>query len=305
MVTERAEANVVAESDSPTPSPSPEGEGDTVSIGTGTTAAAPDRRKVRINRADAAAAALSDWLTVLWLTPAMDRLFTGPPGDRRRFLDRLTLALAPGHGRHASRYEAALRARNRLLSDPAPLDEEWCAALEAQLGEHGTALMEARAATVAALNDALAGAPDEPFAKPLLAIAGTEADLGAALAARRPRDRQAGRTLIGPHRHDLAVTHAAKRQPAEQCSTGEQKAMLLALVLAHADLVADKAERRPILLLDEVAAHLDPLRRAALFARLADAGGQVWMTGTEAGLFADLPSDAVHFRVVPGRIEPA
>ncbi|MCA1749635.1 MAG: type II toxin-antitoxin system RelE/ParE family toxin [Sphingomonadales bacterium] len=288
------------------PTPSPEGEGE-VSIGTGTTVAAPDRRKVRINGADASATALADWLTVLWLTPAMDRLFTGSPSDRRRFLDRLTLALEPGHGRHAARYEAALRARNRLLSDPGALDADWCAALELQLGEHGAALAEARARTVAALNAALASEPDAPFAKPLLAIEdpGPEADLGHALAAHRARDRRAGRTLIGPHRHDLAVTHAAKAQPAEHCSTGEQKAMLLALILAQADLVADQAGCRAVLLLDEVAAHLDPLRRAALFERLGAAGGQVWMTGTEPGLFADLPGDAQRFAVEPGKILPA
>ena len=292
--------------DSPTPNPFRKREGDFVSIGTGTTSAAPDRRKVRINGADASATALSDWLSVLWLTPAMDRLFTGPPSDRRRFLDRLTLALEPGHGRHASRYEAALRARNRLLADTGPLDADWCAALEVQLGEHGEALAEARARTVAALNEALASEPDEPFAKPLLAVEGVahEADLGAALAAHRPRERKAGRTLLGPHRDDLAVTHAAKAQPAEQCSTGEQKAMLLALILAHADLVAAKAGRRPILLLDEVAAHLDPVRRAALFERLAAAGGQVWMTGTEPALFTGLPGDASHFRVESGRVSP-
>jgi DNA replication and repair protein RecF len=251
-------------------------------IGTGTTAAAPERRQVRINGAPAAANSLADWLSVLWLTPAMDRLFADSASGRRRFLDRLVLALHPGHAMHSARYDAAMRARNKLLAEVGPWDEAWLEALEARMADHGAAIAEARAATVATLAARLAVAPEGPFARPLIALeGGATADLAAA----RTRDAAAGRTLAGPHRADLFVTHEAKQQPAGLCSTGEQKALLIGLILAHADLVADRTQRRPILLLDEIAAHLDPGRRAALFARLDEAGGQVWMTGTEPALF--------------------
>jgi DNA replication and repair protein RecF len=256
-----------------------------IDIGTGSTASAPERRQVRINGANASANALSEWLSILWLTPAMDRLFTEGAGGRRRFLDRLVLALAPGHAIHAARYEAAMRARNKLLGEERP-DRDWLVALEARMAEHGMALAEARAATVAALGERLAAAPEGPFARAGLMLEGWNGgDLASALAGGRAREAAAGRTLLGPHRVDLRVTHLGKGQAAERCSTGEQKALLLGIVLAHADLVADEAGRRPILLLDEVAAHLDPSRRAALFDRLAGGGGQVWMTGTERSLF--------------------
>lgn len=277
--------NVLPTGTGPTPSPSPEAEG-SMDIGTGTTPAAPERRQVRVNGAPASANSLSEWLSVLWLTPAMDRLFTESASGRRRFLDRLTLALAPAHAVHASRYEAAMRARNKLLAEERP-DPAWLAALEARMAEHGAALAEARGATVQALSERLAAAPEGPFARAGLALEGwTGGDLAHELAACRARDAAAGRTLAGPHRTDLAVTHLGKGQAAALCSTGEQKALLLGLVLAHADLVAERADRRPILLLDEVAAHLDPVRRAALFERLEAGGGQVWMTGTEPGLFS-------------------
>lgn len=265
--------------------------GGDVDLGTGTLPGTPDRRRVRINGAGASATALTEWLSILWLTPAMDRLFADAPGGRRAFLDRLALALEPAHAHHASRYEAAMRARNRLLGDEAPLDTEWCAALELQMAEHGSALAAARDRTIDALNARLADQPDGPFAKAHLALEGWESDgdLGAALARGRDRDRAAGRSLTGPHRSDLAVTHLGKGQPADRCSTGEQKALLLSIVLAHADLVADRGGRRPLVLLDEVAAHIDPVRRAALFERLAAGGGQVWMTGTEWALFDAIP----------------
>ena len=280
--------------------------GGPVDLGTGTTPQTPERRLVRINGATASATALGEWLSVLWLTPAMDRLFGDTPGARRRFLDRLVLAFSPGHARHVSRYEAAMRARNRLLADEAPLDEEWCAALEAQMVEHGAALAEARGEALAALNELMSDAPDGPFARASLAMDGWEGegDLARELASGRPRDRAAGRTLSGPHRSDLAVMHLGTGRPAAHCSTGEQKALLLSTILAHADLVAARSERRPILLLDEVAAHLDPARRAALFARLADTGGQVWMTGTEPALFDEIPSDSSHFSIAGSVISP-
>lgn len=278
--------------------------GGDVDLGTGTLSAAPDRRRVRINGASASAAALGEWLSILWLTPAMDRLFTDAPVGRRAFLDRLTLALEPGHARHASRYEAAMRARNRLLAEDASLDLDWCMALEAQMAEHGCALSDARTRTVAMLNERLAGEPNGPFARAGLAIDGwpPAMDFARALDEGRARDRAAGRSLTGPHRSDLAVMHIGKRQPADRCSTGEQKALLLGIVLAHADLVAARAGRRPLVLLDEVAAHLDPLRRAALFERLAASCGQVWMTGTEPGLFAGIGESACCYTVRDGSV---
>jgi DNA replication and repair protein RecF len=269
-----------------------------IDIGTGASREAPERRQVRVNGAQASANSLSETLSVLWLTPAMDRLFADAASGRRRFLDRLVLALRPDHATHAARYEAAMRARNKLLAEEGPWDEAWLAALEARMAEHGAAIAEARAASVAALGERLAAAPEGPFARALIALdGGALSDLAAA----RARDAAAGRTLAGPHRTDLLVTHAGKDQPASLSSTGEQKALLIGLILAHADLVATRTGRRPILLLDEIAAHLDPARRAALFDRLSEAGGQVWMTGTEPALFEGIASEASHFAIVDGR----
>jgi DNA replication and repair protein RecF len=285
--------------------PSSDSEG-AIDLGTGTLAAAPERRQVRINGTQASATSLAEWLSVLWLTPAMDRLFLEGAGGRRRFLDRLVLALAPAHAVHAARYEAAMRARNKLLGEEQP-DAAWLAALETRLAEHGIAMAEARAATVASLSERLEAAPEGPFARARIAVEGWQPQGADAfldeLARGRSRDAAAGRTLAGPHRTDLAVVHAGKDQPAARCSTGEQKALLLGLVLAHADLVADRSGRRPILLLDEVAAHLDPSRRAALFERLERGGGQVWMTGTEPSLFAGIGTDASRFVVAEGTVQ--
>lgn len=275
---------------------------DGVMLGTGVAPTAPDRRQVRIGGVASSANALADHLSIVWLTPAMDRLFLDSPVGRRRFLDRLTLALHPAHAAHSARYEAAMRARNRLLTDPRRADPAWLTALEAQMGEHGAALGDARADLVARLNAALSDQPDEPFARPLVAIAGQEdGPLAPLLAQNRRREAAAGRTLSGPHRHDLAVTHIAKNQPAALCSTGEQKALLLSILLAHAALVAADRGQPPVLLLDEVAAHLDPSRRDALFDRLRRTGGQVWMTGTEESLFNGL-SDATRLTVTAGHV---
>ena len=286
-------------------SPSPPAlAGGVVTLATGTLATAPERRQVRINSAPASVTALSERLSVLWLTPAMDRLFSGSAGDRRRFLDRLVLALEPGHATHAARYEAAMRARNKLLAEPEHADPAWLAALEAGMAEHGLALAEARERTVAALAEAIAAAPSVDFPRASLVLEGWASKyLAHRLRANRGRDAAAGRATEGPHRHDLAVTHLAKGQPAARASTGEQKALLLGLVLAHAELVTERRGAAPILLLDEVAAHLDPARRAALFARL-DGRGQVWMTGTEPALFAAVGT-ASRFHVEGGRIDPA
>jgi DNA replication and repair protein RecF len=274
-----------------------------VDIGTGTQPAAPERRQVRINGAPAAVNSLSEWLSVLWLTPAMDRLFAGSAGDRRRFLDRLVLALDPTHAHHSTRYDAAMRARTKLLAEPETADAAWLTALEEAMVEHGTAVAEARARTVAALDERLSAAPEDEFARAEIALDGWSAsDLRQVLPHNRARDAAAGRATEGPHRQDLAVTHRGKRMPAARCSTGEQKALLLGLVLAHAELVAARRGAAPILLLDEVAAHLDPKRRAALFARL-EGRGQVWMTGTEAALFEGI-GEASRFHVRPGTVAP-
>jgi DNA replication and repair protein RecF len=233
----------------------------------------------------------------------MDRLFTGPAGDRRRFLDRLVLALEPSHARHAARYEAAMRSRNKLLSEPAYADPAWLDALEAQMAEHGAAIAEARSRTVASLGERTGASADDHFPGALLSLEGwIAADLPAELRQSRSRDAAAGRTLVGPHRQDFVVVHQPKAMPAAQSSTGEQKALLLGLVLAHAALVAEMRDQPPILLLDEVAAHLDPKRREALFARL-EGRGQVWMTATEAALFDGI-GGASRFHVRPGAIAP-
>jgi DNA replication and repair protein RecF len=275
-----------------------------VEIGTGTLAAAPERRQVRINGAPASVNSLSEWLSILWLTPAMDRLFLGSAGERRRFLDRLVLALEPGHAHHSARYEAAMRARNKLLAEGAHPDPSWLSALELQMAEHGRVIASARQRTVTALGERLEAVPDDEFARARLGLEGwRESDLATELRDCRVRDAAAGRAGAGPHRQDLAVEHAAKRMPAARSSTGEQKALLLGLILAHAELVAERRGEPPLLLLDEVAAHLDPIRRSALFARL-EGRGQVWMTATEATLFNGIGS-ASHFHVEPGRIIPA
>jgi DNA replication and repair protein RecF len=231
--------------------------GDT-DLGTGTSPGAPERRQVRISGAPAAVNSLGEWLSILWVTPAMDRLFTGSASERRRFLDRLVLALEPGHAHHSARYDAAMRARNKLLADE-KWDEAWLESLELAMAEHGAAVAEARQRTIDALEQALAAAPQDEFARAAVAIEGWgERDLAAALAANRQRDSAAGRATEGPHRQDLAVVHRAKQMPSASSSTGEQKALLLGLVLAHAELVANRRGEPPILLLDEVAAHLDP-----------------------------------------------
>ena len=272
-------------------------------IGTGVEAAQPDRRKVRINGANASINNLAEWLSAIWLTPSMDRLFVDGAGARRRFLDRLVLALEPGHARHASRYEKAVQQRNRILATHAAPDPFWLDAIETQMAESGNFIVEARARMLAALDVQLAILPEDPFPVPdiVLAMEGpTNAqELREIWRSSRRKDAGAGRTLTGPHRADLVVHNRANGQAADRCSTGEQKALMLSLILAHAALVSAQRGAPPILLLDEVAAHLDPDRRAALFARLGDTGAQVWMTGTEAALF-DTIGPAAHLVAVPG-----
>ncbi|ABC63890.1 DNA replication/repair protein RecF [Erythrobacter litoralis] len=279
--------------------------GEPVQLGTMVDPARPGRRRVRVNGAEASAVSLGEWLAIGWLTPAMDGIFMGPAGDRRRFVDRMALALDPLHARHASRYENVLRERNRLLGDEREPDPTWLDGIEAQMAKHGSALAQSRARLVGVLVETLASHPDEPFARPLLAILTEspfeEEALRVALRANRGRDRRAGRTLIGPHRDDLTVTMAGKDTPAASCSTGEQKAMLIAITLAHGELAA--RGRPGVMLLDEVAAHIDPVRREALFERLRETGAQVWMTGTELAPFAAIEAEAAVWRVSGGSLE--
>lgn len=269
--------------------------------------AAPERRLLRANGAAAPLATLSDWSAQLWLTPAMDRLFSDPASGRRRFLDRLVLALHPGHAGHAARYEAAMRARTRLLTADTPADPAWLDALEAQMAEHGAALDAARTQTVAALSRRLSDAADSHFPRPAVELSGQPLESASALAMQlrgaRTADRAAGRATAGPHRADLIVTHADKAMPAGLASTGEQKALLVAILLGHAALVAERAGRVPLLLLDEAVAHLDPDRRRALFERVRALGGQAWLTGTDPALFDGL--DAARYAVSGGQLSAA
>ncbi len=267
---------------------------DGVALATGIVAGLPGRRLAKINGASAVSGNFAEWISPVWLTPAMDRLFAQPASDRRRFLDRLVLALDPAHARHASRYEAAMRQRNRILAGESAPDPAWLAAVEAQMVDHGRALDSARENLVGQLNVALAAKADPDFPQAYLVLEGwcDGPRYPDDLARGRSRDAAAGRTLAGPHRSDLAVRHLDRDMPASACSTGEQKALLISMILAHADLVATQTGRRPVLLLDEIAAHLDPRRRAALFERLGADGGQVWITGTEPAPFAGLAGRA-------------
>jgi DNA replication and repair protein RecF len=278
---------------------------DSVSLGTGTSAERPGRRVVQVNSAQASAVALGEWLAVGWLTPAMDRLFADSAGARRRYMDRLALAIDPAHARQATRYEAALRERNRLLAGNDEPDPRWLESLELQLAEAGAALAQGRLRLVKQLSTTLVSLPEAPFARPALAyMAGgplAAADLTAELARGRARDRAAQRTLVGPHRDELEVTMAGSGMAAANCSTGEQKAMLIAITLAHAGLAA--AGRPGVLLLDEVAAHLDPVRREALFERLRSGGAQAWLTGTELAPFEAIAGEATVWRVSAGTVE--
>lgn len=264
------------------------GDGTAIGTGTGGSGSTVDRRRVRINGAFQPATQLGEHLTVQWLTPAMDRLWLEGASGRRRWLDRLTLALFPAHAIQATRYEAAMRERTRLLTAEERPDPDWLTALEARMAEHGGELQSARAHLVNVLSERLAAVPAGIFARPTLSLDGWRGtvDTASQLASARARDAVAGRALKGPHRVDLVAVNADTGQPAASSSTGEQKAMLLSAQLAHGELVAERTGQAPILLLDEVAAHLDPSRREALFDRLAG-WGQVWMTGTERSLFVD------------------
>ena len=285
-------------------------------IGTGLTLGpgGAERRQIRLNGAPAQSPTdLAEIIQMAWLTPAMDRLFIEGASGRRKFLDRLVLGFNPPHARRAARYEQAMRERARLLKY-GPRDPAWLKGLEMEMAETGVALSQARADTIARLNRALAERGDAgSFPCAQLALEG-DADIliaeegenaASALESRleraRIRDAEAGRTTFGPHRSDLTVRHTAKRADARECSTGEQKALLISMVLAHAREVSHmKDGPAPILLLDEIAAHLDHTRRTALFAEILDLGAQAWMTGTDLSLFERMGSRAQTFLVTNG-----
>ncbi len=273
----------------------------------------PRRRVVRINQTNSTAAQLAELLTVQWLTPAQDRLFTGPESDRRKFLDRLALAFEPSHGVASLRYEKARAERNRLLSDNVS-DASWYDALEADMAACGAAIAKVRVETVARLAESVAEREASAFPQAGISVEGTvedliqegayqddaEAEFRERLSETRPIDRRAGRSLTGPHRSEIKVVHQGKNMEAALCSTGEQKALLIGLILAHARA---QVTRSPILLLDEVAAHLDAARRKALSEELVDLGLQVFMTGTDRSLFTDFGASAQWFEVAHGRVE--
>jgi len=283
-----------------------EQDGEPVRIGTGIESAGAARRTVRLEGEPVPPGRLSDHQRQVWLTPAQDRLFLEGAGDRRRFFDRLVFAAEPGHAAHASAYEKSQRERMRLLND-GPADAAWLTALEARMAQAGALMAQARARTLAALQAEIDSRGDRPFPQARLSLTGDwermaaegleaeeiEARLARALAAARERDAAAGRALTGPHRGDLAVIHAEKDRPAAECSTGEQKALILNLVLGQAArLSRAESAPNPILLLDEVAAHLDRRRRAALFDEIEALKLQAFLTGTDEHLFEDLKGRA-------------
>ncbi len=291
-----------------------------VRLGTGIDAAGEDAntsRRYRIDREKAnSAAAFADHLRVVWLIPEMDGLFLGPASERRRFLDRLVLAIDAEHSSRVNGLERALRSRNRLLEEPSP-DLRWLDAVEHEVAELGVAVAAARAEAVRRLAREIESSrsPQSQFPTARLTLAGwLDAELlelpaleieeryRSALREARLRDKAAGRTLEGPHLSDLSVTHFEKEIPAARCSTGERKALLVGLILSHARLVASMHGCAPLVLLDDVSAFLDEERRGALFESLRALGSQVWMTGVDVSAFAALGSEREHFVVSPGEI---
>jgi len=282
---------------------------------------APLQRKFRVNRALAASVReFCEHLRVLWLTPQMDGLFSAPPGDRRRFLDRLVLAIDINHGTRVNAFERALRSRARLLDDGPAADGRWLSAIEKEAAGLGVAIAAARAETVAKLSALVAGTrdADSPFPWADLALEGDVERLIAGhpaleaeeiycgwLRESRSRDAQVGRALIGPQAADLRVRHGPKQILAAQASTGEQKALLAGLVLAQARLVAAMSGMAPLLLLDEIAAHFDPMRRDALFEALKNLPGQIWLSGADRAIFRAIENDAQHLTVRPGTVTPS
>ncbi len=275
------------------------------------------QRKFRIDREPiTSAAAFADHLRVVWLTPAMDSLFSGAPSERRRFLDRRALAVDAEHASRVNALERSLRSRNRLLEDPRP-DAHWLDAVDHETAELAVAVASLRVETVRRLDAVFASRKSSTFPPAEIALDGwmeqlipshpaadIEERYRIVLRDNRGRDAAAGRTLDGPHLTDLKVVYAAKGIAAADASTGEQKALLIGLVLAHASLIADMSGFAPVLLLDEVVAHLDPSRRDALHGELAQLGAQAWLTGADPALFAEIDGRAAMVDVSSGRLIP-
>ncbi len=287
-----------------------------IRLGTGVETPGAARRVARIDGETLAPGALAEHVRPLWLTPAQDRLFLDAAADRRRFLDRLVFAAEPGHGGRVGAYERAMRERMRLLLE-GPADPAWLNALEAAAAKAGAAVAQARARTVEALAGEIAARAASPFPGAALSLSGEweqaamqgvagaelEARLAIALAAARIRDTSAGRALTGPHRGDLAVTDLRAGRPAAECSTGEQKALILNLILAQAARLSRAiSQPNPVVLLDEVAAHLDTHRRAALFDEIEALSIQAFMTGTDESLFDSLKGRALGVHVDASRL---
>ncbi len=285
-------------------------------LGTGLEIAGAARRAVRIDGESAPAGRLAEFARPIWLTPAQDRLFLDGAAERRRFFDRLVFAALPAHAADVGAYDRALRERTRLLAE-APADPAWLTALEAAMATAGARVAQARARTLSDLAVEIDARAGRAFPRAGLALTGEwerlalagaqaaeiEARLVAALASGRARDAAAGRALAGPHRGDLLVTHFERGRPAADCSTGEQKALILNLVLAQAARLSRvKSQPNPILLLDEVAAHLDPFRRAALFDEIEALSLQAFLTGTEEALFETLKGRALGVHVDASRL---
>jgi len=291
-----------------------------ISVGTGLAEGAEadegERRQVRINGETVPSAnALAEYLDIVWLTPQMDRLFVDGLSIRRRFMDRLVFGLESGHARRVAAYEKAMRERTRLLK-AGGADPAWLGALESQMAEHGVAVAAARRDGLALIEAGMA-LSDGVFPRGRLQARGlvegwlaempalaAEEQLRRLLQERRFIDRDAGAATEGPHRSDLAVWHCAKEQAAEHCSTGEQKSLLIAITLANARLIRERKSFAPLLLLDEISAHLDATRRAALYDEILALGGQAWLTGTDAELFAGLDDRAEFFTVADGMVTP-
>ena len=289
-------------------------------LGTGIERTAEDgataQRKYRIDREPVGtAAAFSDHVRIIWMVPAMDSLFTGAPAERRRFLDRLATAIDSEHSSRVNAFERALRSRNRLLEEPRP-DAHWLDAVEHETAELAVAVASLRAETVGRLRAALSARAQSAFPPADIALDGwmeslllgepavvVEERYREKLRENRGRDAAAGRTLDGPHLTDLAIVYAQKGIVAADASTGEQKALLIGLVLAHARLIAEMTGAAPILLLDEVVAHLDPSRRMALHGELAQLGAQVWMTGADPALFVEIEGQATLVEVHSGHLQ--
>ncbi|WP_420430408.1 DNA replication/repair protein RecF [Hyphobacterium sp.] len=289
--------------------------GETASLASGLLEGA--RRETRLNGKPASRAAVAGLLPMIALLPEHDRLFAGPRADRLKFFDRLVTASEPSHGEALSAYEK-LRSRRQRLLERGQADPHWLAALETDLAGHGVGLAAGRLAALSRLQAAIDAAADRVFPKADLALNGmveaaladgaelrdAEDQLAKAFAEGRNRDAVSGRTLTaGPHRSDLTARHREKDQPAGRCSTGEQKALVIRLVLAQAQSLAGRGQRMPLLLLDEACAHLDAVRREGLAQAISALGAQAWLTGVEAGLFAAFGQEAQHLAVETGSVQ--